>query len=130
MIPEFRLSPHEAGTPGEADMRSKPGLGPPVFPVTNPEEGYHGISVILGWIHEEFMEIHGNFMENSWKIHGNDFGDSRTSWKLHGNSWKIHGNHFMEIHGKFMEFMEFIENPWKDSCKIHGKFMEIHGKMP
>ena len=51
MIPEFRLSPHEAGTPGEADMRSKPGLGPPVFPVTNPEEGYHGISVILGWIH-------------------------------------------------------------------------------
>ena len=39
MIPELRLIPSEAGTPGEADTRSKPGPGPPVFPVTNSEEG-------------------------------------------------------------------------------------------
>ena len=59
MIPELRLSPPEAGTPGEADIRSKPGSGPPVFPVTNSEEGYHRISTILGWIHGKFMGIHG-----------------------------------------------------------------------
>ena len=90
---------------------------------------------IHGRIHGNSWKIHGNgiggfqgFMEihgNSWKIHGNEFmeihGNSWNSWKIHGkihgkfmeSSWKVHGKFmekswkFMEIHGKFMEFLEF-----------------------
>ena len=71
------------------------------------------------------MEIHGSFMENSWKF-------MEATSEIPG----LHGN-FMEIHGKFMEitswkFMENSWNPW-NSWKIHGqihvKFMENSWKL-
>ena len=78
----------------------------------------------------KFMERFHESVDNSWEIHGKRLRRFWAFMEIHGNSWKIHGNQFMEIHGKFMEFMEFMEKSWKDSCKIHGKFMEIHGKIP
>jgi len=76
--------------------------------MTTPGEDHNGIQEILRWIHGKFMEIHVRFMESSWKVHVRGFGDFRNSWKVHGNSCKVHGNKFMEIHGNSWKFMEFV----------------------
>ena len=54
------------------------------------EEDHYRITGILGHCRGQFMEslwkIHVHFMENSCKIHGNDFAIFRNSWEIHGNS--------------------------------------------
>ena len=49
------------------------------------------------------------------------------SWKVHGNSCKVHGK-FMESSCKgIRRFQEFMESSWKQNHGNSWKFMEIHG---